>query len=97
MSVLLPIPFYFDTSPHYAPQEDPLSPWAVPGDNVWTKGLRAAEPTDHHVSLPELWGKGCSLGVLWGCPVQDSELFKTKAKQVLSETICVHRLLSGDS
>lgn len=56
MSVLLPVPSYFDTNPHCVPQEDPLSPWAVPGDYVWTKGLRAAEPTDHHVSLPELVG-----------------------------------------
>ncbi|GAB1289334.1 NAD kinase [Apodemus speciosus] len=34
-------------------REDPLSPWAVPGDNVWTKGLRAAEPTDHHVHIQD--------------------------------------------
>jgi hypothetical protein len=58
MSVLLTVPFYFDTSLRCAPQEDPLSPWTVPSDNIWTKGLRAAEPADHHVSLPELRGRG---------------------------------------
>lgn len=50
MSVLLPVPSYFDINPHCAPQEDPLSPWAMPSDHVWTKGLRATEPPDHHVS-----------------------------------------------
>lgn len=79
MSVLIPVSIYFDTNPHCAPQENPLSPWAVPSDNVWTKSLRAAEPPDHHVSVPELGG-GVLLGSIMG--LQSSELFKTKAKQV---------------
>ncbi|KAL6069648.1 hypothetical protein STEG23_018736 [Scotinomys teguina] len=28
--------------------EDPLSPWTVPSDHIWTKGLRATEPPNHH-------------------------------------------------
>ena len=34
-----------------SPQEDALSARALPGDHVWTKGLRAAEPPDRHVSV----------------------------------------------
>lgn len=43
-----------------SPQEDPLSARALPGDHFWTKGLRAAEPAEHHVSL---WGRGRRPGV----------------------------------
>lgn len=36
----------------------------MPGDHVWTKGLRAAEPPDHHVSAGLLLGGLCCHGVV---------------------------------
>lgn len=105
MSVLLPVPSYFDINPRCAPQEDPLSPWAMPSDHIWTKGLRTTEPPDHHVSLPDLaggicvcaWGGGCP-GDYYGialCGVLSC--LKQKSSSCISETFCIQRCLSGEA